>query len=327
MWTTLGILEWLEGGEGPEQRFYRGGELANRTQGAKSSTFVRAAGVVLAEHQAGADPKSLLLAADFKSTVLNEVSAGATNTLVYSAYGNLSAEQRVETALAYNGGLRETQNEVYLLGNGYRAYSPILMRFHCPDSWSPFEAGGLNPYAYCGGEPIMNADDSGHMYRPPRSPSPPALLPRPTRPSPAPVTQTQNAFRRKIAADYEKWDQHPAVTVKSVSWVKPAEALGSSSQSAASGHAAIQQQQSNAQRLPQPQTSRNAPQQVAAQAQSRPTPKPPKPVSPKEWSKMDVFKRMNYQERGGVVPTTVSVEKVRGNVFDSKKNSKKEGWS
>ncbi len=26
----------------------------------------------------------------------------------------------------------------YLLGNGYRAYDPVLMRFHRPDSWSPF---------------------------------------------------------------------------------------------------------------------------------------------------------------------------------------------
>ena len=34
------------------------------------------------------------------------------------------------------------------LGNGYRAYSPALRRFTCPDSESPFGGGGINPYVY-----------------------------------------------------------------------------------------------------------------------------------------------------------------------------------
>lgn len=37
------------------------------------------------------------------------------------------------------------------------------MRFTNPDSLSPFGAGGVNPYAYCGGDPINNADPSGHI--------------------------------------------------------------------------------------------------------------------------------------------------------------------
>ena len=43
----------VEDGQGQEQRFYRKGELANRIQGPDSSTFVGAAGVVLAEQQSG----------------------------------------------------------------------------------------------------------------------------------------------------------------------------------------------------------------------------------------------------------------------------------
>ncbi len=39
------------------------------------------------------------------------------------------------------------------------------MRFHAPDSMSPFGAGGVNPYAYCSGDPINNSDPSGHMNR------------------------------------------------------------------------------------------------------------------------------------------------------------------
>lgn len=49
------------------------------------------------------------------------------------------------------------------LGNGYRAYSPHLMRFHAADSWSPFGAGGINPWTYCAGDPVNRADPSGHI--------------------------------------------------------------------------------------------------------------------------------------------------------------------
>ena len=49
----------------------------------------------------------------------------------------------------------------YLLGKGYRAYSPALMRFCSPDRVSPFHAGGCNAYAYCSADPINRADPSG----------------------------------------------------------------------------------------------------------------------------------------------------------------------
>lgn len=49
------------------------------------------------------------------------------------------------------------------LGNGYRAYHPHLMRFHCPDDVSPFGAGGINAYAYCTGDPVNRSDPSGHQ--------------------------------------------------------------------------------------------------------------------------------------------------------------------
>jgi RHS repeat-associated protein len=49
------------------------------------------------------------------------------------------------------------------LGNGYRAYTPVLERFTAPDSMSPFGAGGINPYAYCAGDPVNRADPSGHF--------------------------------------------------------------------------------------------------------------------------------------------------------------------
>jgi len=65
--------------------------------------------------------------------------------------------------LAFNGERRDPLSGAYHLGNGYRAYNPQLHRFNAPDSWSPFGAGGINPYIFCAGDPINRADPSGHF--------------------------------------------------------------------------------------------------------------------------------------------------------------------
>ncbi|WCM48895.1 hypothetical protein OH720_17915 [Pseudomonas sp. WJP1] len=149
-------------GGSEQQRFYQGDNLVNLRDATNSSTFVTANGVVLAEHQAGAGPKSLLLASDDKNSVLRELGQGLANDIAYSAYGHGSSEQPVSARLGYNGELRETQTGCYLLGDGYRAFNPFFMRFQSPDSWSPFGKGGLNAYMYCLGNPIKHKDPSGH---------------------------------------------------------------------------------------------------------------------------------------------------------------------
>lgn len=70
---------------------------------------------------------------------------------------------RTRCAQRFAGALIDTVTFGYLLGNGYRMYLPSLIRFGAPDSLSPFEAGGLNAYAYCGGNPVNRVDPSGHM--------------------------------------------------------------------------------------------------------------------------------------------------------------------
>ena len=63
--------------------------------------------------------------------------------------------------LGYNRSLHEPGNRWQLLGNGRRVFNPVLMRFHSPDSLSPFSRGGLNAYAYCLGNPVNLFDPSG----------------------------------------------------------------------------------------------------------------------------------------------------------------------
>jgi RHS repeat-associated protein len=106
----------------------------------------------------------ILLATDSNQSIIGENVEGKVNTIGYSAYGEQSAQQEVASALGFNGQLREAKLGWYLLGNGYRAYNTRLMRFHSPDSWSPFGGGGLNAYMYCVGDPVNRVDPTGHGW-------------------------------------------------------------------------------------------------------------------------------------------------------------------
>lgn len=110
--------------------------------------------------------RTILLAADHQRSILAEIAGDQTRVIAYSAYGQQSAQQAITTGLGFNGELREARLGWYLLGNGYRAYNPILMRFHSPDSWSPFGKGGLNAYMYCMGDPVNFSDPTGHIKFP-----------------------------------------------------------------------------------------------------------------------------------------------------------------
>ncbi|WP_335943626.1 RHS repeat-associated core domain-containing protein [Pseudomonas sp. G166] len=163
-YDALDTLTGRSTSSGKEHRFYRNDELANEIQGGVSRTFLRAEGTVLAEQQVGGEQTPLLLAGDEKNSVLAEVSQDAVKAIAYSAYGHRTADAAVSSLFGYNGERRETQTGWYLLGNGYRVFNPLLMRFHSPDSLSPFGEGGLNAYMYCVGDPINSVDPTGHVF-------------------------------------------------------------------------------------------------------------------------------------------------------------------
>ena len=108
--------------------------------------------------------RSLLLATDLQQSILAELEQSGANRRAYSAYGMPSSQRPPASRLGFNGQLRERSTGWYHLGNGHRVYNPVLMRFHSADQLSPFDKGGLNPYAYCVGDPINHNDPTGRFF-------------------------------------------------------------------------------------------------------------------------------------------------------------------
>lgn len=98
-----------------------------------------------------------LLATDVQASVLEELDTASARARAYTAYGH---QEHGGSALGFNG-QRSERHGHYLLGNGYRGYSPSLRRFLSADRLSPFGQGGLNAYTYCQGDPVNRVDPNG----------------------------------------------------------------------------------------------------------------------------------------------------------------------
>ncbi|MBC3957942.1 RHS repeat-associated core domain-containing protein [Pseudomonas triticifolii] len=139
------------------QGFYKADTLATEVQGGKHRSFLRH------EHQwfACKSSSTALLTSDRQHSVLSASVAGDPASMAYTPYGH---RERLASLPGFNGEFADPVTNRYLLGNGYRAYSPILMRFNSPDSVSPFGKGGLNAYGYCAGDPVNRSDPGGHDW-------------------------------------------------------------------------------------------------------------------------------------------------------------------
>lgn len=112
---------------------------------------------------------------------------------VYSVYGHMQAKS-LSATLKFNG--EHIQLETYyLLGNGYRVYSPTLMRFFSSDNFSPFSSAGINSYVYCKNDPTNFIDPSGHMRRYPSPGTPPPSYSK-ANPPPSPPPGYRTAVSR-----------------------------------------------------------------------------------------------------------------------------------
>jgi RHS repeat-associated protein len=146
------------------QRFYQKSRLATEIQGSMQRSIFQHDDQLLAQQQhQGSTVKTTLLAIDQQRSVLNALDATQPHPLAYSPYGHRAPEGGLLSLLGFNGERPDPVTGHYALGNGYRAFNPVLMRFNSPDSLSPFGKGGLNAYAYCVGDPVNRVDPTGHI--------------------------------------------------------------------------------------------------------------------------------------------------------------------
>ncbi|RHZ70735.1 hypothetical protein CDV55_107687 [Aspergillus turcosus] len=114
--------------------------------------------------QEGESTQTQLWASDGHQSVLTWLDAhqaGQIHHQQYTPHGHSAAGP--SPSIGFNGQWRDPVTGWYHLGNGYRVYNPVTMRFLTPDSWSPFTSGEINPYAYCSGDPVNRIDPSGHF--------------------------------------------------------------------------------------------------------------------------------------------------------------------
>ena len=151
--------------EGPVcQRFYCESRPVTEVQDDVQISIVQHGDQLLAQQQRlGNKVDSTLLVTDRQRSIFNTLKATQQRSIAYSPFGFHPAASGVGNLLGFNGQPPDPVTGHYLLGNGYRAFNSVLMRFNSPDSLSPFGEGGLNPYAYCQGDPINRSDPTGHI--------------------------------------------------------------------------------------------------------------------------------------------------------------------
>ncbi|MHC8356519.1 RHS repeat-associated core domain-containing protein [Pseudomonas sp. LB3P81] len=146
------------------QRFYCKSRLVTEIQGLVTRSFFQQDDQLLAQqNRQGDSVEASLLATDQMRSVLQAVKAHGASSIAYSPYGHRSIKSSLLSVFGFNGERADPITVHYLLGNGYRAFNPVLMRFNSPDNFCPFGKGGLNAYAYCLGDPVNRCDESGHI--------------------------------------------------------------------------------------------------------------------------------------------------------------------
>ena len=192
------------------QRFYRKNRLVTEIQGpVRYSVFEHESQLMAQQEREASQVTCTLLATDLQRSVSHVVADGQHESLDYPPYGHQSPESGLSSLLGFNGERRDPVTGHYLLGNGYRAFNPVLMRFNSPDSLSPFGKGGVNAYAYCAGDPINRGDPTGHWQASiasflKRTSDFPGTANVPVKPSvknsSALVSETQNLYSRQLDA-------------------------------------------------------------------------------------------------------------------------------
>ncbi len=142
------------------RHFYKKNRLNTQVQAFIQHTYLHASDHSLALQRAydqGSD--CAVLAADRQDSVI----ATPLSVFSYTPYGHRHPQADPISLPGFTGQQADPVTGHYLLGNGYRAFNPVLMRFNSPDRLSPWGDGGLNAYAYCKGDPVNQIDSTGHI--------------------------------------------------------------------------------------------------------------------------------------------------------------------
>ena len=147
------------------QRFYNQSRMTTELEGTQSYSVFQQDGQLLAQRRRDrTKDECSLLGTDLQQSVLHVVGADKRHVIAYNPYGHRPVENGLISLLGFNGERPDPVTGHYLLGQGHRAYNPVLMRFNSPDSLSPFGKGGLNAYAYCSNNPVTRRDPTGKSW-------------------------------------------------------------------------------------------------------------------------------------------------------------------
>ncbi|MGB9090899.1 MAG: RHS repeat-associated core domain-containing protein [Pseudomonas farsensis] len=145
--------------------FYQNGKLVTVNQGLQQRSIFRTADMPLAEQQTTDAGGADLLATDQQGSVLTVQADTEDEDHRFTPYGHDPTINSEKSLTGFTGEYLEALSHYYLLGTGYhRSYHTALMRFLSPDGVSPFAEGGINAYAYCGGDPVNRIDPSGQNW-------------------------------------------------------------------------------------------------------------------------------------------------------------------
>lgn len=150
----------MKSGSQSKRLFYQNDRLVSSLVLGLKVRYFLGGGFLLSDLEGKASVVSLL-ATESGGTVLEDLKSGAACRVTYAPYGQRAPDFSGMTQLGFNGEYLLPLLACYGLGNGYRFFSPVLMRFSSPDNWAPFRV--LHAYGYCKGDPVNHADPSGHM--------------------------------------------------------------------------------------------------------------------------------------------------------------------
>ncbi|MDZ5113702.1 RHS repeat-associated core domain-containing protein, partial [Pseudomonas putida] len=153
------------------QRRYQDHRLEATREGSLLTQYLLGDPHALAVQRSDAPTDPLLLLIDNAGSIVTEVDAEGSRHASYTAYGERQDDNGMHCLLAFNGELREEATGCYLLGSGYRAYTPEY-GFNSLDSMPPEEVG-INPYLYALGNPVRWGDPTGHKAQPLADDEPP----------------------------------------------------------------------------------------------------------------------------------------------------------